>query len=374
MTLVELRWTPYAVPFARGFATAHGGWRVREGVIVRTVTDRGVVGTGEIAPLPSHGTLPNSGQLSALERIAPHLLGAEIGELGARVDAALGEGTPYAPLRCGVETAALDATARAAGVSVATLLSRDAASHVRVNAVIDAAPCAEAAAAAARAVARGFRDLKLKAGGARDAATEEARVAAVREAAGPGVRLRLDANGAWTEQQAIDMIRSVERYGIELVEQPVPPGDAAALRRVREAVRTPVAADESVTGIAAVRALLDARAVDAVVVKLPVAGGPLRALEIARMAAAAGVDAVVTSAFDAGIGVTAALHVAAARPRPVTACGLATLELLEDDLIDEGLRIDAGDMPVPGAPGLGVTIDERALARYATGPERVVRA
>ncbi len=205
-------------------------------------------------------------------------------------------------------------------------------------------------------------------------AEEVARVAAVRDAAGPNVRLRLDANGAWTEEQAIATIRAIEQYDIDLVEQPVPPGDIAALHRVRAAVRIPIAADESVGGTDTVRALIDARAVDAIVVKLPVAGGVRRGAETCKLALGAGLGAIVTSALDCGIGVAAALQLAAMLPPASRGCGLATLGLLEDDLIVEELRIADGRMEVPRAPGIGVTLDEDALARYAAGAERVVRA
>lgn len=374
MKLVELRWTPYAVPLTAEFATAHGGWRLREGAIVRVRTDTGVTGIGEIAPLPSHGTASNAQCLSTLERIATRLLGEDIDALVVKLDALIGEGARYAPLRCGVETAALDALARAEGVSVASLLSKHAVRAVAVNALIDAVACADASAAAERAVACGFRDIKLKAGVARSMPEEVARVAAVRDAAGPDVRLRLDANGAWTEEQAIATIRAIAPYDIDLVEQPVPPGDIAALRRVRAAVATPIAADESVGGVGTVRALVDARAVDAIVVKLPVAGGVRRATESCELALAAGLGAIVTSALDCGIGVAAALQLAAALPPASRGCGLATLGLLEDDLIVEELRIVSGRMEVPVATGIGVTLDEDALARYAAGAERVMRA
>jgi L-Ala-D/L-Glu epimerase len=77
------------------------------------------------------------------------------------------------------------------------------------------------------------------------------------------------------------------------------------------------------------------------------------------------VECVVTSSMESGIGVTAALHVAAATPEMTLECGLATLDLLEDDLIVEPPRIEGGAMFVPGGPGLGVELDREALARYA---------
>ncbi len=374
MKLIEVRWTPYAVPFAGQFETAQGIWRTREGAILRIRTEGGTTGIGEIAPLSSHGMLPLHDQLSALERLASCLIGAEVDDLAARIDDAFGDGAAFAPLRCAIETAALDAAARDTGQPLASLLSSSPASHVNLNTVIDTAGAPEAAAAAARAVAAGFRTVKLKVGAASSIAGEAARVAALRDAIGPDVGLRLDANGAWTEERAIETLRSLAPCAIELVEQPMAAHEIDALARVRRAVPMPIAADEGVTSRASARALIDAGAVDALVLKLPVVGGPLRAMGIARMAHAAGIQVIVTSALDTGIGIAVALHVAAALPQPGPACGLATLELLADGLIQPGLPIESGNMRVPSGPGLGVAIDEQELARYAAGEERVVRA
>lgn len=373
MRLVELRWRPYAVP-CRLRRPARGAWRVRDGALLRITADTGTTGLGELAPLPSHGSAANVELLSLLEGVAPRLVGLELDALAPRIDALLGEGADVAPLRCALETAALDALARAAGVSLARLLLPDPRPTVAVNAVVDAATCRGAAVLATKAVGQGVLDIKLKVGYSGSPEAEVARVAAVREAVGPDIRVRIDANGAWSEAEAIATLHALEPYGIDLAEQPVPPGDAASLARVRAAVRTPIAADESVTGATSLRALIDARAVDAIVVKLPVVGGPGRARSLIETAAHAGVSAIVTSAFDTGVGVAAALQVAATLPRPARACGLATLHLLDDDLIAGGLRIDRGRMRVPDAPGLGVDVDEAALDRYGAGPERVVRA
>lgn len=376
MKLVELRWTPYALPFAAAFTTSRSRWSTREGIVLSMGTDTGASGTGEVASLPSHGTAPHAELLLALDEIARHLIGSAITDLARLVDELLGNsgGGRSAPLRCGIEVAALAAEGCAAGVSVGQLLSPHASPYVAVNAVIDAAGRQDVRAAAVRAVGRGFRNVKLKVGLTGHVPDEVARLAAMREAVGAGVRVTLDANGAWTEQQAMETLRALEPYNVDMVEQPVAVGDIGALRRVRDAVCIPIAADESVIGVESARALIGARAVDAVVVKLPVVGGPRHAMQIIQIAAAAGVAVTVTSALDSGIGVAGALHVAATLPQPAPACGLATLDLLEDDLIVEGLNIRDGRMAVPRTPGLGVTVDERAVSRFATGPERVMRS
>jgi len=176
--------------------------------------------------------------------------------------------------------------------------------------------------------------------GSREA--EIARVAAVRAALGPAIRLRLDANGAWGVDEAIAIIRAVERYGIELVEQPAPVDDLAGLARVRAAVDTPIAADESVGGPEQARQVVEAGAADVLIVKPIPAGGLRRAREVIALAQAAGLRALVTTTIDSGVGVAAALHLAATLPAPPLACGLATGPLLVGDLIAAPLYARAG--------------------------------
>ena len=371
MRIAALRWTPYTIPFRRPFIASRYQWDAREGIIIELTTDTGLHGVGDVAPLPEFGTAAVAACADALDRIAHSLTGAAIDDAMQLFDAAIADAA-LSPLRCGIEAACLDVLARAGGVSIARLLAAAPGERVAVNAVVSDERDA------ARAVAAGFRCIKLKVGaGPRE--SDVARVAAVRSAIGPDVALRLDANGAWTPAEALAFIDAVAPYAIEFIEQPIAPGDLAALRHVRESVAVPIAADEDVTGAEAARRVLAARAADVLVVKPAVVGGLRRAMEIAEMAAAAGASAVITSAMDSGIGVAAALHVAAASQerdsaQPPRAAGLATLDLLVDDLLCGDLPVADGEMTLPTGRGLGIELDCRALERYATGQPRVAPA
>jgi o-succinylbenzoate synthase len=225
---------------------------------------------------------------------------------------------------------------------------------VTVNALLTAESAGAAAHEARLARNAGFQTVKLKVGVLSDLAAEQARVAAVREAIGPDVRLRLDANGAWNEQQAVETLRALEPCDIEYVEQPVPAGDIATLKRVQDAVATPIAADEDVTGLDAALAVLEARAARLLVLKPQAVGGLLTARRIIEAASAAGVRCVVTTSIDTGVGTAAALQLAATCPGN-RAHGLATLDLLEGDLIrGPGLPVERGWMALPASAGLPV--------------------
>jgi len=195
-------------------------------------------------------------------------------------------------------------------------------------------------------------------------------VAAVREAVPAETAIRLDANGAFGEAEALRALERLAPHGIDFVEQPVAAAEVACLARVRAASPIRVAADEAVTGIAGARALIDARAADVLVLKPPTLGGPAATLAVAALATGTGLEVVVTSLIDSSLGIAAALHCAAALPRSL-ACGLATAHLLERDLA-AGIPVRGGSMALPERAGLGVAPDASAAETCATGPTREI--
>jgi o-succinylbenzoate synthase len=262
-----------------------------------------------------------------------------------------------------LDIAACDLMAKATGVPVSEFLGGRRRSTVPVNATISGDTPEMAAQAARRAVESGFRCVKLKVGMMRTVAAECELVGAVRAAIGPGVRLRIDANQAWTPAQAISIIRALERFDLEFVEQPVVAHDLQGLKVVREAVNTLIAADEPIIDQARSAAFIEGGATDIVVIKPMVVGGLRDALTIAYSARRAGVEPVITTTIDSGVGIVAALHLAAAIDG-TRACGLATAELLESDLTSGTPQPVAGMMACPDTPGLGVEIDEVKSAPY----------
>ena len=193
-------------------------------------------------------------------------------------------------------------------------------------------------------------------------AEEQARLEAVRDAIGPDGRIRVDANGAWSVDEAVPRIAALDRAagGLEYVEQPV--ADVEDLARVRRRVDVPVAADESIRRADDPYRVRDLEAADVAVLKVQPLGGVRACLRIAEDI---GLPVVVSSALETTVGIAAGVALAAALPELPYACGLATVQLLTDDLATAPL------LPVDGALPVGpVEVDPDALARLSADAER----
>ena len=341
------------IPFRRPFVTAAGTWLERDGWIVRLHAADGRVGVGEASLDPA----ADSADLDALAAAVRSYVADDTDPVGVALKGAIAA----AALDLGL--VALDADTDAPAPTPAPAP----APTVAVNATIATEDLAASVADARAAVERGFTTLKLKGGLERSTSELVTRLAAVRDAVGPGVALRLDVNGAWDPATARDRLWGLAAIRLAYVEQPIPAGDPAALARLRTASPIPLAADESVVSLAAARSLLAAGAVDVLVVKPGRVGGPVVALAIAREAEAAGVDVTISTLLETGVGLTAALRVAACLPD--RAHGLATADVLASDLLTTPLEVRAGRMTVPVAGTL--ELDEAALDRFAI--ERIER-
>ncbi len=261
----------------------------------------------------------------------------------AAVRAELERGEPTLPHSvAAVDMAQWDLRGRREGRPVAALLADDPLPAVPVNALVGAEDRERASAQATAAVTAGFRCVKVKVGVGDDAG----RLAAVRAAVGPDVALRIDANGAWSVEEAVAALGALEPVGIELCEEPV--HGLEGLRAVRAAVSIPIAMDETALEPGAI----GSDAADAVCLRVGAHGGITRLLEEAATARAAGTDVYLASTYDGPVGVAAALHAAAAL-KVTRPCGLATLALF-DGLTDPFPPAD-GAMAVPEAAGLGVS-------------------
>ncbi len=195
-------------------------------------------------------------------------------------------------------------------------------------------------------------------------ADDLARVEAVRAALGRGGAVRVDANGGWDVDTAVRRIRALDRAagGLEYVEQPC--STLEELAAVRRGVDVPVAADESIRRAEDPMRVVLAEAADIAVLKVQPLGGVRACLAIAERC---GLPVVVSSALETSVGIAAGVALAAALPELPYACGLATVQLLERDVVAEPLLPIDGALPVRRPePDLAlVAAAEQVRARWA---------
>lgn len=339
----ELR--EFSLPLSRPLETAHGRIEERSGTVLRIESDD-AAGVGEAAPLPGW-TEPLS---ECRDRLTDAAAKIDDSDPKAALDAVADGDTPAA--RHAVSLALADLRAREDETPLYRYLgSIGRAERVPVNATIGDGSPQETAAAAREAVDAGFTCVKVKAG-ARSLTEDAGRVETVREEIGWTASLRVDANAGWDERQASEALAEFAGQDVAYVEQPLPADDLdghAALRR--ETVGVGVALDESLAA-ASIDEVLDAGAADVVVLKPMALGGVDRARRVALRARRDGVTPVVTTTVDAVVARTAAVHLAASIPG-IPACGLATGDLLAEDLAADPAPVEGGDVLVPQGDGLG---------------------
>ncbi len=344
MRIVEATLERSRLELLQPLKTAGGTYTAREGFLVRLVDASGRVGWGEAMPLVEFGTESPE----ACERVLRAWLAAS----GDGADPALPEGHPAA--RHALEQARVDLLSQHEGLPLSRWLSPEAREAVHVNALLGGATPEALAREAGHARDSGYETFKLKVAG-RPWEDDTRRLAAVQDAVGPTGRVRIDANGGWTEAEATRALDAWADRGLELCEQPVAAEALEALARVSARAPCPIAADEALAVPGAAERLLSPPVgVRVLVLKPMVLGGLLPALALAREAARRGVEAYVTSALDGVVARAGAAHLAAALPSGRHASGLGVGHLFRDEPPDHPFRPVRGRIVLPRTPGQGV--------------------
>jgi o-succinylbenzoate synthase len=264
--------------------------------------------------------------------------GAAVGNFGAKA---------------AVDIALHDLAARRRGQTLHGFLGSTV-SSVLTDVTLSAGDASALVSAGRARVEDGFDVLKVKVGTGNAAADFE-RVRQVREAIGPGPRLRLDANQGWSRRDAVNAIRAMEDAGcaIELVEQPVAAADLEGMAWVTDRVSTPILADESVFGVRDLVAVIRHGAADLVNVKLAKCGGLGPARTLLELAREHGLGSIVGSMMESHVGVGAAAALVAAYPTTLVNDLDAAWWLKESPVIG-GIRYDGSTIQLPAGIGLGV--------------------
>jgi len=283
-------------------------------LFIKIGTEDGVTGYGEatLAPVWS-GESQAAAQQIISEILAPLLIGKDALQRNALTDSmdrAL-TGNPFT--KAAIEMALVDVAAKTHGVPAYVLLGgprRD--PEIRLKFSIGAFLPGEAARVARHAVALGLSAVKVKVGF--DVTQDIARVEAVRSEVGQEMRVGVDANGGWTESDAMRAIPHLERLNVNALEQPIRRGDFRGCARLRQRTAIPILLDESVFTRQDALEAIRCDACDLISIYPGKNGGIFRSLEIAQMAATAGMQCVLGSNLEMDLGTAAMLHLALAAP------------------------------------------------------------
>jgi L-Ala-D/L-Glu epimerase len=344
-----------SLPLHTPFVTALRRATTVDSLLVEVVDTDGVSGYGEAPQIwPVTGD-SLAGSAACVDGPLAHVLvGSDADDLygtARRVRAAVAGNLGA---KAALDVALHDLAARRRGIPMVVLLGGSR-RRVPTDVTVSAGGTDEVARVAKTRVAEGFGALKLKVG--TDAAADAAQVRAVRDAVGPDVGLRLDANQGWTARQAVRVIGTLEDSGaaVELVEQPVRAADVAGLAWVTDRVQTPILADESVFGVRDLTRVIERRAADLVNVKLAKAGGLIPARTLLELAEAHDMGTMIGSMMETQVGVGAAASLAAAVGTSVVS-DLDAAWWLAEPPGPGGLSFDGATVVLPDAPGLGLEL------------------
>ena len=358
--IVAVEAIPIAVSGIRPFRISEGQATTHYSVVLRLLTaEPGLEGNAEVVSAPPGKPEEFVEEITgAISRyVAPALIGrdamARQGAMAA-VESVL-KGRIWT--KAAVNNALHDLQAKVRGQPVSALLGGRGSDKVPViGPVIGIMAPDEMAKFAAEQSKSGFRAIKIKVGETPE--IDIARVKAVREAIGSAMRLRVDANDHYRPADAIRLIRGIERYDIEHVEQPLARGDILGMAEVKRAIGVPLMTDDMVATPMDAMNVIRLNAADRVKVKVTKHGLD-GAQAIIAMLEAAGIVCVLGHVFEMGLAAVAEAQLAACARNLAPPHEIGSLRPMGAtvDIIADDLRPEPGFMNVPGGPGLGVRVD-----------------
>jgi L-alanine-DL-glutamate epimerase-like enolase superfamily enzyme len=336
---------PYVIAYERVDSTTN--------IFLRLETNTGHIGYGCAAPDEGVTGETEKSALSTCATIEAYLKGCD----PLRQALHLTEISTFAPKQPSVlamvDMALYDILGQVAGLPLYKILGgyRD---FMKTSITIGILPVKPTVEKAKDFMQQGFRAIKIK--GGQDVRMDIERILKVREAIGPDMEIRFDANQGFTVEESIRFVETTRSAKLELVEQPTPRGEPDLLSRVTKGTSIPIMADESLMSLRDAFRLAKGDTMDMVNIKLMKVGGIAEALQVNGVARAAGLEAMVGCMDESALGISAGLHFALSRPNVLYADLDGHLDLLEDPTKASVLLRD-GYLYPNDLPGLGAVWD-----------------
>ncbi|HKU00106.1 MAG TPA: muconate/chloromuconate family cycloisomerase [Paraburkholderia sp.] len=343
-------------------------------VVVRLRCSDGIEGIGEattIGGLSYGDESPEGIKLTIDAYLASALKGVDATNIHAAMARLekIARGNRFA--KCALETALLDAQGKRLGVSLATLLGGAVRTELPTLWTLASGDTQRDIEEAERWLAERRHDtFKLKIG-RRSVREDVAHVSAIKRALGERARVTVDVNQAWNEAEAATGIAMLEAAGIDLVEQPVPREQRAALARLAARFVVPIMADETLMGPEDAIDLVRGACADVFALKIMKSGGLYGTLRTAAVGDAGGMALYGGTMLEGSVGTLAAAHCFATLPRLAWGTELFGPLLVKDDIVVERPAYRDFCLHLPEGPGLGVALDEDKLAHYRRDKPRM---
>lgn len=354
MKITRIETGEVCLPLVTPFKTAERTVDCARDIIVRITTDDGLQGFGEAPPTAViTGDTRGSIRCAIEEFIAPALIGMELEDMDGLHTKLRRSVVGNSSARAAVDIALYDLWAKSLGKPLYRLLGGHR-TEIETDLTISVNPVDEMVRDSLKAVEQGFRILKIKVG--KEGKKDIERIAAIRDAVGRDVALRVDANQGWSVKEALRIISALEEreLDIDLIEQPVPAFDFAGMQECTRQSSIPILADESVfTPLDAIR-VIEGRAADLINIKLMKTGGIYEALKICSLAESYGVECMIGCMLESKVSVSAAAHLAAAKGC-ITRADLDGPSLCRIDPYPGGPRFDGAMIRMTEESGIGIT-------------------
>jgi len=345
-----------SVPLKKSWEISLYRMETRNHAVVEVETESGVVGYGEVSPAPAFMGEDGRMIIHIINQIlAPPLIGSDAFDLEAlhqRMNQTLyGNGAAKAV----IDIAFHDLLGKITNLPTFQLLGGKVREEVPLSWVVGIQTPEKAVEEAQHYLSKGINTIKVKIGG--DPEKDIQKIRFIRERLGDQFKLRVDANQGYRSDQAIKILRQMEPFDLESIEQPVPAYDIDGMRQVAEALDTPVIADESVFSLQDAFRVISSRAADIINIKVGKVGGLLPAKKIAALAESANIPCTIGSNLELGVGTSASLHFGLSTPNILYPCDLAIGPFLhQEEIIDPIFELADGRIKPMQGPGLGVSL------------------
>ena len=337
-----------------------------DNVVLKTITDTGLIGWGEASPCAYISGDTQATNLAIAPALAALLLGKDPLAIEARMSEVNGFIVGEPSIRSAIDMALYDIAAKAANMPLYQFLGGER-REIRTDLTIGLQDTvSETLSAAKKILAAGFDAIKMKVG--RPGLADVEHVQAVRELAGPNVAIKIDSNQGWDYPTAVANIEAMAPFKLQYSEQPLAVWDIENLARLRDKVSLPICADESVFDDKDALKLIKAGAADYLNIKLGKAGGMHTGSKINAIAQAAGCKCMIGCFSESALALTAAAHFAMAKPN-VYFLDLDSAYALKENPVIGGIRYDekiGGLLHISDEPGIGAAFDESKLEHVLT--------